>query len=269
MSSNQSFLKKRLVSVRIGRLSFSPGWVATLATLLLLALLVNLGLWQKHRGDEKAAMIARYEERSSSAHLSMAELISLDKDSMDFPVSITGIYDHERSFLLDNRTHRGIPGFQVITPMDTGDYYVLVNRGWVAQGRTRQDPPQFPKPEGAVKIGGITHVPNPDYFVLKEDSYEEISWPYIIQKIDLDKTQRLFKKPLAPFTVRLHPEEDAGFVREWRSNPMTPEKHYGYSFQWFSLALALLVIYVTVNTRRTEPEKPDRCQQSSRPDPHE
>lgn len=255
MSSNQPFFKKRLMNVRLGRFHFGPGWVATITTLLLLALLVNLGLWQKRRGDEKSAMITRYEERSRSQALSIDDLIALDKDSMDFPVSLRGVYNHEQSFLLDNRTHNGIPGFQLITPMDAGNYYFLVNRGWVPQGRTRQDTPKYPKPEGEITITGITHVPNPDYFVLQEDSYQDVTWPYIIQKIDLEKARQHFKKPLAPFTVRLNPQEGSGFIREWRSNPMTPEKHYGYSFQWFSLALALLIIYITVNTRRIEPEQ--------------
>ncbi|MDX1693276.1 MAG: SURF1 family protein [Ketobacteraceae bacterium] len=250
MSSSQSFFRKRLATVRLGAFEFSPGWLTTLLTVLLLILLVNLGLWQKNRGDTKRAMAERYEERSRSGDLRLQELIELDTDSMDYPVELSGQYLHGKSFLLDNRTHRGIPGFQVITPLDVGSHYVLVNRGWVPQGKTRQEIPEFPRPDNKVTIEGITHVPNPDYFVLEEDSYENVNWPFIIQKIDLEKSAQLFDKRLAPFTVRLNPEENAGFVREWHSNPMTPEKHYGYAFQWFSLALALLVIYVTVNARK-------------------
>lgn len=257
MSSNQTFLKKRLFSLRLGPFVFSPGWLATVVTLLLLTLLVNLGLWQKNRGDTKQDMISRYEERSRNNAQNLQTLISLGADSMDYPVTLEGTYQHEKTFLLDNRTHRGIPGFQVITPLDIGSHLVLVNRGWVAQGRTRQDTPEYPTPASAQRVEGITHVPNPDYFVLAEDDYQRVQWPFIIQKIDLEKSAQLFDKPLAPFTVRLNPKEDSGFVREWRSNPMTPEKHYGYAFQWFSLALALLVIYVTVNARKTGSTKPE------------
>jgi cytochrome oxidase assembly protein ShyY1 len=31
---------------------------------------------------------------------------------------------------------------------------------------------------------------------------------------------------------------------------MGPEKHLGYAVQWFGLAVALLIIYLGVNTRR-------------------
>ena len=42
-----------------------------------------------------------------------------------------------------------------------------------------------------------------------------------------------------------------GFERVWRPvRGIGPQRHRGYAFQWFSLALALLVIYVVVNTRR-------------------
>ena len=254
MSSSQRFFRKRLMTIELGGFRFSPGWVATLVTLLLLTLLVNLGLWQKRRGDEKSGMIERFETRSSGGGLQFGELVALGKNSMDYPAELTGTYDHQRIFLLDNRTHRGIPGFQVLTPLDVGSHYVLINRGWVPQGKTRQAMPELPLPEGKQTVQGITHVPNPDYFVLQEDNYQNIRWPFIIQKIDLDKSGQLFDKPLAPFTLRLNPDNNSGFVREWRSNPMTPEKHYGYSFQWFSLALALLVIYVTVNTRKIPPK---------------
>lgn len=260
MSSSQTFFRKRLVTIQLGGFRFSPGWVVTLITALMLALLVNLGVWQKRRGDYKTRMIERYEERTRGEELAFAELLALGKDSMDFPVELTGTYDHQHIFLLDNRTHRGIPGFHVLTPLDIGSHYILVNRGWVPQGKTRQAMPEFSMPDGEQTVEGVTHVPNPDYFVLQEDSYLNIRWPFIIQKIDLEKTGPLFDKPLAPFTLRLNPDEKSGFVREWRSNPMTPEKHYGYSFQWFSLALALLVIYVTVNTRKIPPRKETNSQ---------
>lgn len=255
MSSSQSLLKKRLFTLNVGSFSFSPGWLATVVFALLLALLMNLGLWQKGRGDYKQALIERYEKRTASGTQSIDSLLIMAEDSMDFSAELTGTFKHEQILLLDNRTHRGIPGFHVITPLDIGSHYVLVNRGWVKQGQTRQHMPTFPRQTGEVTVSGVTHIPNPNFFVLKEDNYQSVKWPFIIQKIDLEKTKPLFDKPLAPFTIRLNPDEKSGFVREWHSNPMTPEKHYGYALQWFSLALALTVIYVTVNTHKRTNKK--------------
>lgn len=250
MSSSQSFFTKRLFSLSLGNFTFSPGWLTTLITLMLLTLLINLGLWQTNRGEYKEALQARYDARSQSSTIDLETLMAMAEDSMDFPIALKGRYQHSKIFLLDNRTHRGIPGFHVITPLDIGSHYVLINQGWVAQGKTRSDMPDFPQPKGKISVSGITHVPNPNFFVLKEDDYESVTWPFIIQKINIEKSSSLLDKPLAPFVIRLNPDKESGFVREWHSNPMTPEKHFGYAFQWFSLALALSVIYVTVNTQR-------------------
>ena len=261
MSSSQSILQKRLLTVTLGPFIFSPGWITTIITPSFLVLLFNLGLWQTRRAEFKQNLIDRYETRSQSGDTSIENLLALDKDSMDFPVTLSGKYLHEYTFFLDNRTHRGIPGFQVLTPLDIGTHLVLINRGWVSQGKTREDIPDYPKQTDLRTVAGITHVPNPNYFVLKEDNYQSISWPFIIQKIDLTQSATLFDKPLAPFTVRLNPDKHSGFIREWHSNPMTPEKHYGYAFQWFSLTLALAVIYVTVNTRKQKNMHVDRTSQ--------
>ena len=86
----------------------------------------------------------------------------------------------------------------------------------------------------------------------EEDNYQQVSWPFLIQKIDLEKSSQLFDYPLIPFVLRLAPDESSQFVREWHSHFMGPEKHYGYAVQWFSLAAALLVIYVVVNTKRKQ-----------------
>ena len=71
-------------------------------------------------------------------------------------------------------------------------------------------------------------------------------------KIDLEKSSQLFDYQLHPFVLRLAPDETSQFVREWHSHFMGPEKHYGYAVQWFSLAIALLGIYLVVNTHRKQ-----------------
>ena len=59
---------------------------------------------------------------------------------------------------------------------------------------------------------------------------------------------------MAPFVLRLNPDEHSGFVREWHSQFMKPEIHYGYAVQWFGMFTALWVIYFVVNTKRIAPK---------------
>lgn len=266
--SHTSLIKRiteqRLVTLSIGPFIWSPSIFTTVLTLGLLVLLINLGMWQIERGDFKESREAQQTERSTLTPISAPDFIKQLQDtpdterhyaSADFPLTAQGHYLHEQTLLLDNRTHQGTPGYQVITPLDMGEYILLVNRGWVAQGADRTVLPKFPQPSGLQHIAGTSHYPNPDFFVLEEDRYDQVSWPFLVQKIDIDRTATLFSKPLAPFTLRLAADANSGFVREWHTtNTMPAEKHYGYAFQWFALATALLVIYTVTNTKRRNPQ---------------
>jgi len=238
----------------VGAFRFAPGLIPTIATLLMLALLVNLGFWQLRRAAAKESIVQRLESRSEQARRDIADLTAADMagDMTDFPLQASGHYLNDFSLLLDNRTHRGQPGYEVLTAFLTQGRILLVNRGWLPQGPDRSIAPRIPKVDGEVTLVGNAHTPNPDFFVLKEDDYSQVSWPFLIQKIDLEKSAQLFDYPLLPFVLRLAPDESSQFVREWHSHFMGPEKHYGYAVQWFCLAAALLVIYLVVNTHRKQ-----------------
>lgn len=251
-SANNTHSRK---GVRIGAFVFAPGWLPTLATLLMAVLLFKLGLWQLQRAHYKEDVLQRLETRSKEAPYDLAGILRLAPDINDYPVQITGHYLNDRTLLLDNRTHNQIPGYEVITPFLADNYLILVNRGWMAQGKSRTDFPDIPAIDVTLTVHGTALVPNPDFFVLKEDDYQQVSWPFVIQKIDLEKSARLFDYRLAPFVLRLDPDEQSGFIREWQSHFMGPEKHYGYAVQWFGLFTALWIIYFVVNTKRIPPTK--------------
>jgi cytochrome oxidase assembly protein ShyY1 len=58
--------------------------------------------------------------------------------------------------------------------------------------------------------------------------------------------------PLEPAVILLDPEAEGGYQRDWHPSfgGFGPERHQAYAVQWFSLAAALLVIYMVVNTHR-------------------
>jgi len=241
----------------LGPFRFAPGIIPTVATILMLSLLVNLGLWQLRRAEAKNSMVERLETRNQQASRDITTLtdVEMSADMTDFPIHATGQYLNEFNLLLDNRTHRGQPGYEVLSAFLTDGKVLLVNRGWIAQGPDRSVAPLIPKEGGEITLQGNAHTPNPDFFVLKEDSYSDVSWPFLIQKIDLEKSSQLFDYQLHPFVLRLAPDETSQFVRQWHSHFMGPEKHYGYAVQWFSLAIALLGIYLIVNTHRKQKYK--------------
>ena len=58
--------------------------------------------------------------------------------------------------------------------------------------------------------------------------------------------------PLQPAVVLLEPEAAEGYWRDWqpRFGGFGPERHQGYAVQWFSLAMALVILYLTTNIHR-------------------
>lgn len=240
--------------MRIGSLEFSPGHWPTVVTLALLGVLVSLGFWQLDRAEQKRELLAQYGAGRDRTVLQIeADLTSaagLDYQS----ASVAGHYDSGHQFLLDNRTHEGQAGYQVLTPFVIRDskVAVLVNRGWVRMGNSRDRLPDVMVPEGWRQVLGRLKVPPKKVFMLGEDEPRQ-GWPWRIQQIRIELLSAELGRPLLPVVVLLDAEQPDGYVRQWQ--PLVgfgPERNIGYAIQWFGLAATLLVIYLAVNTRRTE-----------------
>lgn len=236
--------------MRVGKLEFSPGLGASLATLLLLALLMSLGFWQLERAAQKRALLGSY----NAAPSAVIELDPEQASYVDFEyqfASATGRYDRTRQFLLDNRTHRGQAGYHVLTPflLRESGVAVLVNRGWIALGSSRDELPDPPADTDWRTIRGRIRVPAGDAFTLGEEQPRS-GWPYRVQRLDIEMLARELDYPLLPLVLLLDSDQDQGFVRDWTPLQFGPERNVGYAVQWFGLAAALMVIFLVVNTRR-------------------
>jgi len=80
--------------------------------------------------------------------------------------------------------------------------------------------------------------------MLQEQDFSSVSWPLRIQQIELDKLSHLLQVKLVDFVVYIDQEEKIGYQKNWQPIVMPPEKHQAYAFQWFSLAVAWLVLMV-------------------------
>src|SRR5213083_2539298 len=123
------------------RRRFRPTLWPTLGLAALVAATVFLGNWQRHRGAEKEALREQYELAARQSPLELTAA-SADAAALRFrPVRASGEFDARRQILIDNKVHAGRPGFDVVTPLklDGADRYVLVDRGWIAQGTHRSE----------------------------------------------------------------------------------------------------------------------------------
>jgi surfeit locus 1 family protein len=239
--------------MRFGAYDFSPSLWPTLATVLLVPIMTGLGVWQLERASWKQELVDNNADRS---HLPPVSLESLDEyqDTHQYrKVFVRGYYDMDHQLLLDNRTHEGHAGYHVLTPlrMADSDKTVLVNRGWVPVGSSRDVLPDIPGTRGEILVDATFMVPAEKIFRLGASEEQHEGWPQVVQQIELKGLEQRLGYPLQPLILLLDKDDEFGFIRDWKVvYGVTPEKHRAYAMQWFTLAVVLLIIYIGVNSKR-------------------
>ncbi len=242
-------LKQPIFRVHLFQFVFTPKLIPTLAFIVILPILINLGFWQLDRAQQKTR-IAQQFKRGAQTIITQEELDLKPKSLSYKKIRLHGRYDSQHTFLLDNRVINHRVGYDVISPFKLiNGQVILVNRGFVARAQDRKILPKLAYITGLQTIEGRIKLPPKKIFLLGKTPNNP-KWPKVIQALDLKKLSQSLKKPLIPVIILLGPNNPHGFIRQWKSMPIKAEKHHGYAIQWFSLALTLVIIYVLVNTRR-------------------
>ena len=118
-------------------------------------LMVFMAQWQADKAEYKDNLHDKIVARKDLPAITMQELPATEDERLFLPVVIKGRYDAEHTFLLDNRILNGRVGFDIYTPLRLTDgRSILVNRGFLPQGRTRQDLPVFETPDSMLMVKG-------------------------------------------------------------------------------------------------------------------
>lgn len=224
-------------------------WLLVLFTLLVFGGLIKLGVWQSARAIEKELRLERIATYQTQQALTLSELELIrgtDDDINDLPLTVNGVFDSEKIFLIDNQTNKGRLGYRVIQVLTLSDISVLVNLGWIEGFIDRSKLPNVKVLHGEYTISGNVRRIEKG-IVLAEQNYTNVSWPLRIQQIELDKISLLIGQKLLPFVIYLDKKETIGFEKNWHPVVMPPEKHRGYAFQWFSLATAWLILMISAS----------------------
>ncbi len=224
----------------------------TILTVLGLMIFISLGMWQLERADFKEAVRLKYQTRLAADYQTFDTGRALD-DIEYQKLILHGQYDTSRSLLLDNQVLKGRAGYQVLSPfiLSGSHQIVLVNRGWVALGESRETLPSIKDPAVIDRITGIASVPNTDGFRLGKVSLQD-SWPQLIPFIDIDAMQPQFGNRLLPVVLWLAPEQAGFYQRHWEPTWADPDKSRAYAVQWFCFAFIAFVLYVVLNLRKLQ-----------------
>ncbi|MDN6319526.1 MAG: SURF1 family protein [Marinobacter sp.] len=221
-------------------------WRLMVFTGAFLPLLVCLGIWQLNRAEEKQILLDQWQQESQNLNWPEQVAGGLDNGR---PVTVTGLYGN-RSWLLDNRTRDGMAGYEVLTafyPLQGPP--VLINRGWVAAPRMRNELPDVTAPGDVFSLTGrIDQYPEPP--VLSGESGTGEGWPRRVQKLSAP-VARAEIADLPRAIIRLQGSDQPGAYRaDWEPDLMGPQTHYGYATQWFALAVVLTILSVVASYRK-------------------
>jgi surfeit locus 1 family protein len=160
--------------------------------------------------------------------------------------------------LLENRKHNGVAGYHVYTPMQLQgtDKWVMVNRGWIAQGADRSLVPPLPGSQDEITIQGrVANVPSVG--IRLGEPAAERRWPMRVIYLDLEWLEQQTGLSLLPYVVYQTGDNPYGLQRDWHEEwysktSMTPEKHMGYAVQWFSMVVLVVIMFFIFSLKRDQ-----------------
>lgn len=242
--------KQTDMSMRIGNYLFKPALVPSLLVLLLLPVLISLGIWQLNRAEEKREILQNQQDNLRKPAIvldaDMPPLAQLPNRRLE----VRGKFELRYQILIDNKVEQGKAGYEVVTPLRIAGttQYVLVNRGWIPLGESRAVLPRFDTPDEAVSLSGLARFETQD--VMGSETRFDDTWPAVVRWLDIAALRKETGLDLLPFVLLLDEEAGYGFMRNWKFVNASPEKSTSYAVQWFTLALALLIIYIAVNSKK-------------------
>jgi surfeit locus 1 family protein len=231
-------------------MAFRPTLVPTLFTAPALIALLALGTWQVQRMHWKDDLIQKLEARATVPAVD-PPTVSDDLAAFEYRrIKVRGTFRHDRELYLVGRSLGGQAGLHVLTPLERAEGPpILVDRGWVPFDR--RDPAGRPKGQipGPVTLEGLLRLEKGKGTFQPDNDAGKNSWYFV----ELDRMATTVEMPLARgYYLVAGPMKVPGSLPvagQWRLK--VRNDHLQYAITWFSLALALLVIYILYHRQRT------------------
>ena len=216
----------------------------TLFTVPVLLALLALGSWQIERLFWKRDQIA--ERQAAVAAAPVAAPRSLEEArGMEFRhVTDEGVFLHDKEIFLGATSEAGRNGYQVLTPLrEAGGRNVFVNRGFIPAELKDRLTRSEGEIAGTVRVQGLLRLPpagKPAWFL--PDNRPDLNYWLWVDLSAIAAADKL--DHVAPFyidaDVTPNPE---GWPKGGITRLELRNDHLQYAITWFSLAVALIVIY--------------------------
>ena len=259
------------------RFLLRPRWILShIFVLLVCVAMVNMGLWQLRRLDEKRTQNAKVTAAMHETAEPLASVLpdgaastSAQVSAAEYrPVVVVGTYRGDEQVLIMNRTNNGAPGYWVVTPLVQADgTAVVVLRGWIPFSYSAGgSPDDFAPPKGIVAVQGlvrpsqerstnslVSSPKDPDTGVLGE-----------LARLDVGRLAQQIDERTMPAYVQLVAQDPpVGALPTPLDLPELSEgPHLGYAFQWFAFTLLTLIVYPLLVRRVARQRAADRVEAS-------
>ncbi|WP_347265565.1 SURF1 family protein [Roseococcus pinisoli] len=205
--------------------------------LAMMTLLIGLGLWQLHRREWKHELIAQVEARIHAAPVpppGRAEWPGLSAQDAYRRVVVEGRFLPDRETFVQATTALG-GGYWVMTPLQTADGTVLVNRGFVPPERRAPATRGEGGDDGPVRVVGLLRLSEPGGGFLRTNDPANDRWysrdvAAIASRRGLGETAPFFVDAEAAPEPGRYPVGGLTVVR-------FADNHLVYALTWFGLAL--------------------------------
>lgn len=204
--------------------------------------LLCLGTWQVSRHFERQA---ENEQRAAQLALPPAELDQVRADPAAFRfrrVIARGSFAHDREIYMYARSKRGNDGYYILTPLlRIGAPPVLINRGWVPTANKEAGTRAQGQVAGPVTVEGVLRTEKRQGMMTPDNDARGNRWFWF----DLPAMAAAAKLPdLLPLYIEAGPAPNpGGFPIGDQTQDQLPMPHVQYAITWYSLAVALAVIF--------------------------
>lgn len=233
--------------------SFQPGLWSTLGVLVSLAILLALGTWQLLRFQEKSASESLRDARLEAAPvaLTVGEATAAENDYRI--VRLDGHFVPDHLFLFKFRVRDGVPGYWLAQLFEGNDgEEILVNRGWIPFDGGLELAEEL-RSDARTELTGLVFTPAeivPDEATRAEladaelppvttwNSYD-ISAIYTAAGVEQPRPTIIVASP--EMSGDPHPIASYDYVV---APYLTSEKHLGYCVTWYTLSVALILMWI-------------------------
>lgn len=230
-------------------ITFRPYPGFTVATAILLALLLGLGFWQLQRLQWKLGLIEQVHRNMAAAPIGLDDALKLGPAADYRRVTLHGGFDNAREAYIYSVGENGVPVYHVIVPLTTDDNrIVLVDRGVVPQEKQSRATRAAGLVEGETSVTGIWRSEEqPGAFTPPPDTVKRLWFVRSAGGIARVDHETLAAPVIVEADATPNP---GGWPRGGQTRVEFRNEHLQYAITWFLMAAGLLGVYIAYHVSR-------------------